>query len=204
MNVSGDFEGGYAVPSVLYDQMITVLRDSSPVRQLATVVTINSDALEILADRDEAQCAWVAENASRNETMHANLSKIRIPVHEMYAEPRISQKLLDDAVFDVEEWLLTKVAEKMGRTENTAFVSGDGSNRPRGFLAMPLGTGAGQIETVKTGVDGAWAVSNSSDALINLQATMKTSYLGEAVWMMNRNLLADVRKFKTTDGQYIW
>ncbi|MFN8693211.1 MAG: phage major capsid protein [Holosporales bacterium] len=203
-SVSSDPEGGYMVSAELSSSISQVLRDSSPLRQLATVIEVASDAFEILTDPNDVGTAWVAETGARNETATADVGKIRIPVHELYAEPRITQKLLDDARFDVEQWLATKIADRFARAENTAFISGNGVAQPRGILTYSGGTSFGQIERRKTGVNGDWPASNPADALVDLSQLLKTSYTQGAAFLLNRSLMADVRKFKGSDGQYIW
>jgi HK97 family phage major capsid protein len=102
------------------------------------------------------------------------------------------------------EYLAGEIADKFARLENAAFVNGTGVNQPRGYLTYPNGTAWGQIEQVKTGVNGGWSASAPADSLLDLMARLKSSYLNESVWLMNRTLLADIRKFRDTTGQYIW
>ena len=204
MSTQSEADGGYSVPAQLADFMIHNIYETSPIRQVANVVNIGNDAFEVLVSAADTEASWVTEAQVRNETMTPTLNKIRIPVQEMSAAPRASQRLLDDSSFNVEEYLAGEIADKFARLENTAFVNGSGVNQPRGYLTYPNGTAWGQIEQVKTGVNGAWAASAPADSLLDLMARLKSSYLNESVWLMNRTLLADIRKFKDTTGQYIW
>jgi HK97 family phage major capsid protein len=199
-----DADGGFSLPKILADFMIQTIFDTSPIRQIANVVTVGNDAFEVLADATEAAAAWVTEAQARAETATPTFNKIRIPVQELAASPRASQRLLDDSSFDMEAFLAAEVAGKFARLENTAFVSGTGTGQPRGFLTYAAGTAWGQIEQVKTGVAGAWPASNPADILLDLMTKLKSSYLNGAAWVLNRNTLADIRKFKDTTGQYIW
>ncbi|MBU3654957.1 MAG: phage major capsid protein [Alphaproteobacteria bacterium] len=204
MSTQSEADGGYSVPAQLADFMIHTIFDTSPIRQVANVVNIGNDAFEVLVSAADTEASWVTEAQVRNETMSPTLNKIRIPVQEMSAAPRASQRLLDDSSFNIEEYLAGEIADKFARLENTAFVNGSGVNQPRGFLTYSNGTAWGQIEQVKTGVNGAWAASAPADSLLDLMARLKSSYLNESVWLMNRTLLADIRKFKDSTGQYIW
>ncbi|MGD9538543.1 MAG: phage major capsid protein [Alphaproteobacteria bacterium] len=200
LSVGADHEGGYAVPAQLSASIVKTIRESSPIRALAGVETIASDSLEMLIDKDEAGVGWVSETGARAETDAPELAKVIIPVHEMYAEPRATQKLIDDASIDVEAWLAEKVAERFARLEASAFVNGTGVGQPRGFLTYPAGTGWGQIEQVNSGAAGAV----SADGLINLQGALLPEYAANASWAMNRLVLRDVRKLKDEQGQYLW
>lgn len=200
LSVGSDREGGYAVPAQLSATIIKTIRESSPIRMIAAVETIATDSLELLVDKDEAGVGWVTETGARAETAAPELAKIIIPVHEMYAEPRATQKLIDDASIDIEAWLAEKAAERFARLEASAFVSGTGVGQPRGFLSYAAGTAWGQIEQVNSGSAGAV----TADGLINLQGALIGEYGANASWVINRLVLRDVRKLKDSQNQYLW
>lgn len=208
LSVGSDPDGGFAVTPDMSGRIAQLVRETSPLRQVANVVTIGTDALEGFNDLNEATSGWVGETETRSETTAPKIGEYRIPVHEQYAEPRATQKLLDDAMFDVEEWLAGKIAERLSRMENEAFVNGNGVKKPRGFLTYAAGTpSAGAfntIEQVVSGGDGAFAASNPGDALINLVYSLKSAYRENAVFLMKRSTLSAVRQLKDGDGNYLW
>ncbi len=203
-----DPDGGYLVPDYLSDRIIKDVSDHSAMRRLSQVVSISTDAVEMLIDRKGADAGWVGETDARPETSTPELAKIRIPVHEMYAKPKATQKLLDDSRIDVENWLAGKVAHKMSEMENHAFTHGNGEGKPKGFLDYEIKIGAaaewGKIQGVKTGKNGAFADANGSDALIDLLNCLKPGYLSGAVWLMSRTAMSEVRKLKDKNGHYLW
>lgn len=186
--------------------MVQKVFETSPMRQYAAAQTIGTDALEGLYDLDEASAGWVGETESRPETDTPQLQRWRIPVHEQYAKPHATQKLLDDATIDMEAWLENKVRDKFARVENAAFVNGDGVNKPRGFLTYGAGTTLpGTIEQIATGVNGGFAAApDGGDALIDLITALKMPYRASAVFAMNRTTTGAVRKLKDSDGAYLW
>ena len=210
MTVGSDPEGGYMVPADLSGRIATRLRDFTPLRQLASVIEISSDALEMLSDRNEAEASWVSETASRAETTTPALGKVRIPVHEIAAQPKVSQKLLDDAAINVEEYLGQKVADRMARREADAFINGDGVSRPRGLLSYTTSTADddtrswGQLQYVASGLAGGFASTNPADKLLDLVYKLKAAHLPKASWLMPRSVSAAIRKLKGGDGNYIW
>lgn len=203
-----DPDGGFAVTPDMGGRIAALIRETSPMRKVANVVTIGTDALEGINDLNEATSGWVGETEARTETTAPKIGEYRIPVHEQYAEPRATQKLLDDAMFNVEEWLAGKIAERLSRMENEAFVSGNGVRKPRGFLTYAAGTpSAGTfnvIEQVLSGASGAFTSEDPGDALINLVYALKSAYREKACFMMKRSTLAEVRKLKDGDGNYLW
>lgn len=210
MTVGSDPEGGYTVPHELSARIATRLRDFTPIRQLANIIEISSDALEMISDRNEAEANWVAENASRAETNTPLLGKVRIPVHEIAAQPKVSQKLLDDSSINIEEYIGQKVADRFARREADAFVNGDGIVRPRGFLTATVSTSAddvrtwGQLQYIASGAAGAFASSNPADKLLDMIYSLKAAHLARAVWLMPRSVSAAIRKLKGGDGNYLW
>lgn len=206
LSVGVDPDGGYLVTPDTSGRIVTRIFETSPMRQYASVQLISTDALEGMGDYDEAGAGWVGETEARPETTTPQLQVWRIPVHEMYAKPRATQKLLDDAAVDVEAWLARKVADRFTRLENAAFVNGDGNGKPRGFLSYPAGTTIpGQIQRIGTGVSGGFAATpDGADVLINTITAMKEAYRGGAVWAMNRGTQGAVRLLQDNDGKYLW
>lgn len=210
LSVGSEPDGGYVVPATTTQRIITKVFETSPIRQIAAVETIGTDRMTGLVDKDEAATGWVAEKASRTETDTPQLAQWEIPVHEQYAEPRVTQKLLDDAQFNIENWLQNKVADKLARTENTAFVAGNGTGKPRGFTDYTTVATAdssrawGSLEHVITGHATAFTASDPADPFISLVTALKAGYRTGATWVTGKLTLATIRKFKDGNGQYLW
>lgn len=206
MSVGSDADGGFWVSPDMSGRMVEFVYETSPVRRLAAVQEISTDALEGDYDLNEAGTGgWVGETETRaGDTATPGVGGWRIPVHEQYAEPRATQKLLDDARIDVEAWLAGKVAAKFGREENTAFVSGNGVARPRGFLTYTAGTpSAAAFDRVRQVNSGA-AAALTSDGLVDLVFALKSIYRLGARFGMNRTTEAAVRKLKDGQNNYLW
>ncbi len=200
LSVDRDPGGGYWVRPEVSSRIVTKVFETSPIRQFAMVENIGSDQLEILADESEAGSGWVAEQESRAQTDTPDIGKRVIHAHELYAKPRATQKLLDDAGFDVEAWLGRKVSEKFARDEATAFVAGTGVGQPRGFITYPSGTSVGQIEQIVSGATSAL----TADGIFDLVYSLKAPYLINARFMAARLTIRDLRKLKDGDGRYLW
>lgn len=206
LSVGSDPDGGYLVPPDMTNIISRKIFETSPVRQYARVQVTGRDQMEGFYDDNEASFGWVGETGSRAETNTPEIGKWVIPVAEAYANPATTQRLLDDADFNVEQWLSDKIADKLARAENAAFCTGSGVSRPRGFMTYANGTSIReQVEQVKTGVNGGFAAApNGGDALIDALYKLKSQYRSRAVWFMNRSTAAEVRKLKDSNGQYLW
>jgi HK97 family phage major capsid protein len=200
MSVDNDPQGGFLVRPELSNMIVKKLFETSPIRQLASVQTISSDFMDIFVDYDEAAASWVSERGSRSNTNNPTWNMAKLPVHELYAEPAATQKMLDDAAIDIEAWLAAKVADKFARTEEAAFVTGSGVGQPKGFASYASGTGYGQIEQVGSGSSGAVV----ADKLIALQGALLEPYQANACFLMARATRTAVRQLKDSQNRYLW
>lgn len=204
-------DGGYLVPEQLDTELSKYLRQRSPMRQLARVVQVESGEFKMPASTLGTGWAWVGETAARPATAAPGLKMITIPTNEVYAMPSISQSLLDDNQFDLENWLLVELGDAFGDAEADAFINGDGVNRPRGLFTFDVVTTADatrahdKFQYVPTGAAGDFAASNPGDALISLVYKVKPQYRANASWLISSEVLEMVRKMKDGTGSfYLW
>ncbi|MDR1032148.1 MAG: phage major capsid protein [Holosporales bacterium] len=200
--------GGFIMPAEIVHRMNKALLTTSSMRSIARVTTISTSALEVLIEKQLPNTGWANETDARDQTDAAELEKISIDVHAIYARPKASQQLLDDSKIDIEEWLMTTIAEKIAVIENQAFVNGDGNNKPKGFLTYD-GVDKeswewGKIEVVKSGANGTFG-DDPAGLIIDVLGSLKSQYLQGAVWVMPRSTLSEVRKIRDRDsGRYLW
>lgn len=206
LQVGIESDGGVWVTPDTSGRIATAIYETSELRGLANVQTISTDRLTGVIDADEASLGgWVGERSTRpGNTATPDLGTWEIPVHEQYAEPRATQILLDDAAVDVESWLNAKIADKLARTENTAFVTGDGIDKPRGFTTYAAGTASAATWNVIQQVVTGSAAALTTAGLIDLVFSMKQGYRAGATFGMARGTIAAVRKLVDGDGNYIW
>lgn len=200
LSVGVDPDGGYTVTPAVSSRIITKLFEGDALRQLASVETISTGAIEWLVDWDEAGWGWEGETETGAETSTPQLYKKRIPVHVMYAKPRATQTLLEDSGINIENWLADKVSNRFTRGEGAAFVTGNGVGKPRGFATYPDGTGWGQIEQVEMKD----AAALTADGFIAVKYSLVEQYLTRGTWLMNRLTVADAMYLKDGTGAYIW
>ncbi|MGE0754583.1 MAG: phage major capsid protein [Alphaproteobacteria bacterium] len=201
LSVGSDPDGGYLVTPTMSSRIIKSVFETSPMRQLSAVETISTDALELIDDHDQAAAGWTSETGAISESNSPTLAKRNISTHELYAQPKATQKLVDDAAINIENWLAEKISDIFSRKENTAFISGSGVGQPRGILTYDAGTAWGQIEQVDSGSSGAV----TADAIIQLFYALKDVYAKRASFLMNRTVVQSVRLLKeTSTNQYLW
>jgi HK97 family phage major capsid protein len=210
LSAGSDPDGGYMLPTPTVGRMVKKIYEQSVMRQICNVVPISTDALEGIVDNDESDAGWVSEMGSRSDTDTPQVGKYRIEAHEMYAQPKVTQKLLDDAATDVEGWLANKTADKFARVEATGFMTGDGAGKPRGLTSYATAATAddtrawGTFEHVKSGANGDFTTTKA-DPLQDLLGAFKDQYLQNASFLMRREVRTKIRKMKeATSDRYLW
>ena len=199
-------DGGYLVDPQTSASIQSVLASSASIRAIANVVQVEATSYDVLIDHSEAGAGWASENGTVTETATPQFDRISIPLYELNAMPKASQRLLDDAAFDIEGWLAARIAEKFARAEAAAFVEGDGVDKPTGFLTHPAvdndSWAWGSLGYVPTGVAG--GLDPSGDKLISLVYSLDAPYRANASFVMNSRTAGDIRKLKDADGRHLW
>lgn len=208
LSVGTDADGGYIAPPELDRMIESRLRQVSPMRAIATVRTTGANVFKKPISLTAAGAGWAAETGTRSQTTSPTLALMEFPTAELYANLAATQTLLDDSFVNLEDWIAGEVEEAFAGQERAAFVSGDGDDKPRGFLDYDkVAEGShvwGKIGYVATGVDGAFASSNPVDKVIDLIYTPKAQFRQNARFVMNRKTVSAVRKLKDGDDRYIW
>lgn len=201
-------DGGYLVDPQTSDTIRGVLKSTASLRGISNVVNVEATAFEVLVDHTEMGAGWATEADNSVETDTPKIDRISIPLHELSALPKASQRLLDDSAFDVEGWLATRIADKFATSEAAAFISGDGVDKPRGFLTHPTidndGWEWGSLGYTPTGASGDFASGGSADAIVTLVYTLGAKYRANASFVMNSKTAGAVRKMKDGDGRFLW
>lgn len=198
-------EGGYLVDPQTSERVISVLREAASIRAVATVVSVEATSYDVLIDHSDTGAGWASETDPCTETGTPVIDRITIPLHELSALPKASQRLLDDSAFDIEGWLAGRIADKFSRAEATAFLTGDGLDKPTGILTHPIvendSWNWGSLGYVATGEDGG---IGDGDAIIDLVYALGAQYRANASFVMNSKTAGLLRKLKDADGRFLW
>ncbi len=197
-------DGGYLVDPQTSERVQSVLNATASIRAIASVVRVEATSYDVLVDYSDIGAGWATENDPSAETGTPQIDRITIPLHELSALPKASQRLLDDSAFDIEGWLAGRIADKFARAEAAAFINGDGVDKPTGFLTHPVVDNDvwvwDSLGYVPTGVDGDLA----PDAIVDLVYSLGAQYRANATFVMNSKTAGRVRKLKDADGRFLW
>jgi HK97 family phage major capsid protein len=201
--------GGFALPEIIERQIARLSVDISPIRQIATVRTVGSPDYKELFDVNGAGFEWLGETDTRNQTNAPDLAEVAPTFGMASAKPQASEESLDDLFFDVESWLVSSAAEAIALGEGAAFVSGNGTKKPTGFLAGPTpvttadsSRAFGTLQYIASGQ--AAALPTSADLFYDLVYGLRARYRNNAQWVTSKLVLAALRKYKDTSNQYLW
>ena len=180
LSVGSDPDGGYLAPEETARVVDRALQDVSAMRAICSVRQVSATTYRKPVTTTGPASGWVAETGTRPETTSPTLSIVDFPTMELYAMPAATQSLLDDAVVDVEQWLAEEIQYEFALQKSAAFIAGDGTNKPRGFLRYPVAPTATQgwdeIGYVPTGAAGDFPADDPSDVLIDLIYALPQSY----------------------------
>ncbi|GLT10048.1 phage capsid protein [Sulfitobacter porphyrae] len=197
-------DGGYLVDPQTSETVQSVLNATASIRAIASVVRVEATSFDVLVDHTDVGAGWATEAGPQAETDTPQIDRITIPLHELSALPKASQRLLDDSAFDIEGWLAGRIANKFARAEAQAFINGDGVDKPRGFLTHATVDNDlwswGNLGYVPSGLDG----SVTADAIIELVYALGAQYRANGSFVMNSKTTALVRKLKDADGRFLW
>lgn len=201
--------GGFALPEVIERQIARLSLDIGPIRQIATVRTVGSPDYKELIDVGGAAFEWVGETDPRNQTNTPDLAEVAPTFGMGSAKPQASEESLDDLFFDVENWLIESASEAIAQGEGAAFVSGNGTKKPTGFLAgpAPLATADssrafGTLQYIPSLL--AAAMPASADTFYDVIYALRARYRANARWVTSKLLVAALRKYKDSTNNYLW
>ena len=198
-----DVEGGFlTAPEAFVNQLLKKVDDDLHLRQLATVTQIGTaESLGVpTLDTDVADADWTTELATGNEDTNIRFGKRELRPHPLAKRVKISQKLIRQARFDIESFVISRFAYKFGVTQEKAFMTGDGFQKPLGLFTVS----SDGLSTAVDKLSGA-ATTFVADNLIDIKYSLKPQYWRQANWLFHRDAIAKIRKLKTVaDGQYVW
>ena len=204
MSTAVNSDGGYLVDPKTAEMVNSVLRNAASIRSIASVVHVEATSYDVLIDHTDIGAGWATETDPSTETSTPSIDRITVPLHELSALPKASQRLLDDVAFDIESWLAGRIADKFARAEAAAFISGDGVDKPTGFLthtAVDNDVWAwGNLGYVPSGTAGAV----DGDAIVDLVYALGAEYRANGTFVMNSKMAGQIRKLKDADGRFLW
>ncbi|MCR4719762.1 MAG: phage major capsid protein [Firmicutes bacterium] len=192
LQIGTDSEGGYLVPDEFERTLVQGLEDANIIRQLAKVINTDSGERKIPVVASHGSAAWIAEESALTESDDV-FGQVTLGAHKLGTLIKVSNELLSDSVFDLESYMASEFARRIGNAEEDAFINGNGTNKPTGI-----------ITSASAGVTTAAASAITLDEIIDLYHSLKTPYRKNASFIMNDATIKVIRKMKDENGQYLW
>jgi HK97 family phage major capsid protein len=204
-----DPDGGYVVDSEMDRDIDRVAETISTLRSVSNVRTIGSASFKKYVKTRGVSGGWLEENGTSSEDAggtNMQFSQIEIKPEKVYAEPWVSNEMLEDAFYDLEADISDEAGITFAETEGASFATGNGVGRPRGITGYTNTANAsvswGEVGYIASGAAGAFASSDPADALVDLQHALKQQYRTGAWFVMSDATLGTVRQFKDSSGAY--
>ena len=195
LQIGTDSEGGYLIPDEFERTLLSGLEENNIFRTLANIIQTTSGDRKIPIVASHGSAAWVDEEGAYSESDDA-FAQITLGAYKLGTMMKVSDELLNDSVFDLENYLSGEFARRIGNAEEDAFINGDGVGKPTGILAAKGGADIGVTTSRGTAF--------TADDLSNLYHSLLTPYRKKAVWLMNDSTVQFIRKLKDSNGQYLW
>lgn len=186
-----DAEGGYLVPEEYDERLITKLQEENIMRNLGNVITTAGDRKINIASTDPA-AAWIEEGGAL-QFSDAKFDQILLDAFKLHVAIKVTEELMYDSAFDLEEYILTQFSKALSNAEEDSFLNGDGVGKPTGIFDKT--NGGTYLEL---------AAELTSDKIIDLVHALDRPYRKNAVFILNDNTIAKIRKLKDLNGAYIW
>lgn len=195
LQVGTDSEGGYLVPDEFERTLVQALEEQNIFRQLARVITTASGDRKIPVVASKGTASWVEEEGTIPESDDA-FGQVSIGVYKLATVIKISEELLNDSIFNLEQYIAREFARRIGTKEEEAFFTGDGSGKPTGIFAATGGAGVGVTAAATSAI--------TFDEIMDLYYSLKSPYRRNAVFVTNDATVKAIRKLKDGNGQYLW
>lgn len=195
LRIGSDTEGGYLVPDEYERTLVEALQEENIFRSLAHIIRTASGERKIPVVSSKGTASWIEEGGAFPES-DDTFGQVTIGAYKLGTTIKISEELLNDSVFDLENYIAREFARRIGTKEEEAFFTGDGSGKPLGVLADKGGA--------EIGVTAASATAITSDELLDLYYSLLSPYRKKAVWVVNDSTIKAIRKLKDNNGQYLW
>lgn len=206
MSVGVDADGGYAVPEYLDREVESLEHQASAIVRLARTVNTTGPSYKKVVNLRGTSSGWVGETDARPETETPKLAVIDIAIGEIYANPKLTQAMIDDAMFDAESFISAEIGDEFSDQLAKALFTGDGVNKPKGILTKPVSAEADGVRAFGTlqAVEGEAVGVITFDDLKKLKASLRARYRTGAAWVMNDSTALALSKIKNLEGDYVW
>ena len=195
LRIGADTEGGYLVPDEYEHTLVEALMEENIFRSLAHIIRTASGERKIPVVSSKGTASWIEEGGAFPES-DDTFGQVTIGAYKLGTTIKVSEELLNDSVFDLENYIAREFARRIGAKEEEAFFTGDGSGKPLGVLADKGGA--------EIGVNAASATTITADELLDLYHSLLSPYRKKAVWVVNDSTIKAIRKLKDNNGQYLW
>lgn len=203
LEMGSDVDGGaFVAPVQFTGRLIETLFDNVFMRRLASVDVVNgAQSLGIVTiDSDPDDPVWTSEIGTGSDDTGMKTGSRNFTPHPLAKRIKVSNTLLRRSTMPVEQIVQRRLAYKFAVVEETAFLTGNGVGQPLGIFTDH----ADGLDSDREESSGNTTTAIKADGLMSAFYALKAQYRPRAQWVMHRTAIADIRKLKDGEGQYLW
>ena len=195
LQIGQDSEGGYLVPDEYEQQLVQALEEANVLRGLCHVINTSHGDRKIPVVASHGSAAWMDEESALQES-DDTFTQVSLSAYKLGTMLKVSDELLHDSFFNLERYVASEFARRVGAAEEEAFLLGNGSSKPTGLLNSTGGASLGVTAASPTAI--------TMDEVIDLFHSVKSAYRKNATFVVNDGTIKTIRKLKDANGQYLW
>ena len=164
-------------------------------RAVATTInTADGNNYVLPSISDHANVATLVSEAGSSATsVDPPLGSLTLGAFTYRTNMKISREMLQDASFNVEQWLRRGFGTRLARGLNAAFTTGDGSSKPNGVV-----TASSEGVTLASGNSVAF------NDLTQLEHSIDPAYRSDASWMFHDTTLRFIKQMVDSQSRPLW
>ena len=188
-------DNGAVIPATIVKKIIDVLKEISPVYERATKYKAKGTLVIPKVDTTTDDITVGYQDEFTDMLSHSNkFANVTLNGFLVGALTKISKSLLNNSDFDLTNFVVTRMAEKLKYFYEAECINGT-SSKISGIV--------GSYDATNMKITLAKKSAVSADELIDMQEKVIDQYQSNACWLMNRATRTAIRKLKDGQGNYL-
>lgn len=176
--------GGFLVPDPLSAAFIEYRQKTGIARQVADVRPMTSDTLSIPKLTAGPTVYYPTQTGSVTAS-DQTWGQIALKAEERAILSKVAKTLAEDALVNVMDQLVSRMAYEFAKQEDNEFINGDGTGTYGGEQGLLSALGTAGVATADTG-DSTWDTLDMDD-FTNTMALLGSEYMTNPVWICSTN-----------------
>lgn len=181
---------GAIIPEEISSQILTRVKELSPIYQRATVFNVGGDLVFPAFDANSIVTDYIADMTALT-AQNGSFTSRKLQNFIAGSLVTISRSLMNRTDFDLTAFIVNMMSQSMSTFIERELLTGVGTTAATGVFT----------DANVTSVTAAGAATVTLDDLITIQLSIPEQYQGNSAWIMNKSVFSTFRKMKDADGK---